>query len=397
MFMVYLGLLSSSTIVLALGVLVFGVGGISQLWARVSLEEVEYRRELSESHAFAGETIEMTVCLTNGKIIPVPWLEVRELIPEATPAIDARTRAAGLPHTLSLHRHTSLGQHEQLSWPLRIRTTRRGYFQIGPTRLRSGDLFGFFESERVFPREDAITVYPKTYPLPELGLESARPFGEQRGGKRIYEDPLRVIGVRDYSQGDPLKRVDWKATARMGRLQSRLYEPSRTQSVVVALQITTMEQTWEGFDPVLLERGISVAASIARGLFEEGAAVGLIANGSYPDSDRPLRLGSNRRPDQLVRVLEALAMISPYTTSRLSDQLESREHALPAGTTVVVVAAFLPQDLIATLRRLRADGHTVHVVKTSDGAWEPSLGSIHISDVAPHMRELEAAQGSEQA
>ena len=395
--LVYAGLISNSTVVLALGVLVFGAGGVSRLWARVSLEEVEYRRELSETRAFVDETIELDVHLSNGKFVPVPWIEVRELIPQETLVIGGRTRASGLPRTSAFYRNTSLKQHEQLKWPLRLRTTVRGYFRIGPTRLRSGDLFGFFESERDFERQDAIIVYPKTYALPDLGLGSARPFGEQRGGNRIYEDPLRVIGVRDYAPGDPIKRVDWKATARVGRLQSRLYEPSRTQSVVVALNITTMEQTWEGFDPVLLERGVSVSASIARSIFEQGAAVGLIANGSFPDADRPLRLGANRRPDQLVRMLETLAMISPYTTSRLSDELESREHGLPAGATVVVVAALMPQDLFATLHRLRNEGHAVHVVKTSDGPWEELFDRIPVSDVSPLMRAIAEANAAEAA
>ena len=395
--LVYAGLISNSTVVLALGVLVFGAGGVSRLWARVSLEEVEYRRELSETRAFVDETIELDVHLSNGKFVPVPWIEVRELIPQETLVIGGRTRASGLPRTSAFYRNTSLKQHEQLKWPLRLRTTVRGYFRIGPTRLRSGDLFGFFESERDFERQDAIIVYPKTYALPDLGLGSARPFGEQRGGNRIYEDPLRVIGVRDYAPGDPIKRVDWKATARVGRLQSRLYEPSRTQSVVVALNITTMEQTWEGFDAVLLERGVSVSASIARSIFEQGAAVGLIANGSFPDADRPLRLGANRRPDQLVRMLETLAMISPYTTSRLSDELESREHGLPAGATVVVVAALMPQDLFATLHRLRNEGHAVHVVKTSDGPWEELFDRIPVSDVSPLMRAIEEANAAEAA
>lgn len=395
--LVYAGLISNSTVVLALGVLVFGAGGVSRLWARVSLEEVEYRRELSETRAFVDETIELDVHLSNGKFIPVPWIEVRELIPQETLVTGGRTRASGLPRTSAFYRNTSLKQYEQLKWPLRLRTTVRGYFRIGPTRLRSGDLFGFFESERDFEKQDAIIVYPKTYALPDLGLGSARPFGEQRGGHRIYEDPLRVIGVRDYVPGDPLKRVDWKATARVGRLQSRLYEPSRTQSVVVALNITTMEHTWEGFDPVLLERGVSVSASIARSMFEQSAAVGLIANGSFPDADRPLRLGANRRPDQLVRMLETLAMISPYTTSRLSDQLESREHGLPAGATVVVVAALMPQDLFATLHRLRSEGHAVHVVKTSDGPWDEPFDQIPVSDVSPFMREIEEANAEEAA
>ena len=158
-----------------------------------------------------------------------------------------------------------LGRRDRLEWPVTLDAVRRGYYRVGPTRLRSGDIFGFFEREEEVGRPvDGIVVYPVVYPLPDLGLDSARPFGERAGGSRIFEDPVRVVGVRDYVAGDPLKRVDWNATARVGRLQSRLYEPSRTQSVVVALNISTMEFSWQGSDPALLERNVVVAASGAR-------------------------------------------------------------------------------------------------------------------------------------
>ena len=393
---IYVGLLSNSTVVLALGVLVLGAGGASRLWARVALEEVTYTRTLSETRAFVGETIAMEIELANRKFVPVPWVEVRELIPQETVVLEGVVRASGLPRTAALYRNTSLRSHQQVRWPLELLATKRGYFRIGPARLRSGDLFGFFPSEREFEKQDAIIVYPKTYPLDELGLTSTRPFGEHVGGKRIFEDPMRVIGVRDYSPGDPLKRVDWKATARVGRLQSRLYEPSHEQSVVVALNITTLEQTWEGFDPVLLERTVSVAASVAQGLFERGSSIGLIANGSYPNADRPLRIGANRRPDQLSQILGMLAMVQPMIPSRLAGALESREHPLPVGATVVVIAALMPEDLVATLQRLRSDGYALHVVKTSETPWEAALDQIAVTDISRTMLAIEDADETPQ-
>ena len=388
---IYAGFVTNSTVILALGVLVLGAGGASRLWARISLEEVTYTRTLSESRAFVGETIDVEIELANHKFAPVPWVEVRELIPQETLVVDGEARASGLPRTAALYRNTSLRSHQTLRWPIKLLATKRGYFRLGPTRLRSGDLFGFFPSERDFPQQDSITVYPKTYPLDDLGLTSARPFGEHGGGQRIFEDPMRVIGVRDYSPGDPLKRVDWRATARLGRLQSRIYQPSHEQSVIVALNITTLEQTWEGFDPVLLERTVSVAASIAQGLFERGSAVGLVANGSYPDADRPLRLAANRRTDQLAEILAMLAMVQPLIPSRLAAELESREHPLPAGATIVVVAALMPDDLVGTLQRLRAEGYALHVVKTSEEPWEARLDQIPITDLSAAMRTLEEA------
>ncbi|MDA1001897.1 MAG: DUF58 domain-containing protein [Chloroflexi bacterium] len=388
--LIAIGLLSGSIVIVSLGVLVLGTGAAARLWSRLSLEEVVLTRELSEHRVYVGETVRVQLTLENRKPLPVPWIEVQTGMPRGMPVIDARTHigASGSP---VLERNTSLGRRDRIEWPITLRAIHRGYFRVGPSRLRSGDIFGFFEREVVTGAPaDGIVVYPRTYALPDLGLDSARPFGEQRGGNRIYEDPSRVIGIRDYEPGDTMRRIDWKATARVQRLQSRVYEPSRTQSVVVALNIPTFEQQWQGSDPLLLERGVSLAASLARAAYEGGSAVGLIANGSFPDADRPIRIGASSHPQQLNHVLEALAMVTAFTTSRMSAELEDHRRALPAGATVVLVAAVMNEDLAASLQRLRTAGHFVHVVKTSHAPWRIPIDPIRVSELATIMEAHEA-------
>lgn len=388
--LVLVGIAVGSAPIIGLAALVFTTGGAARLWSRLSLEDVRYERTLSEQRAFAGETIDARLTLHNAKWLPVPWVEVREQLPQAMPLVAGRTQPSGMQGIVYLLRQTGLSGGERVGWPFRLQARERGYYRVGPTRLRSGDIFGLFEREATVAQPAHIVVYPRTVPLPALGLPAARPFGERRGGQRIYEDPLLIAGARDYIPGDPLKRIDWKASARSGRLQSRQYEPSHTQSIVIALNVSTMEHSWQGQDPVALERSVVVAASVARWAFEEDLAVGLIANGSFPDADRPIRIGSGRRPDQLVHVLEALAMVTGFSTSPLAAELQQRGHALPAGATLVVVTALMPPELLATLHRLRADGHAVHVVRTGEQPWPDAVAPIHVHEVVSYMRALEA-------
>ena len=386
-----IGFASGSLALIVIGSMIFCTGGAARLWSRISLEQVVYRRTLSEHRVFVGETVQATLILENRKTLPVPWMELRETLPRGMPALNVRTSPGSIPGSQVLERATALGRQDHLEWPITLQAVRRGYYRVGPTRLKSGDIFGFFEREEETGRPvDGIVVYPLTYPLPDLGLDSARPFGEYRGGNRLHEDPSRVIGVRDYMPGDPMKRIDWYATARVGRLQSRLYEPSREQSVIVALNIPTFEQTWQGSDPVLLERGVAVAASIARWAADAGNALGLVANGSFADADRTIRIGAGRGPDRLSRVLEALAMITAFTTSNMAGDLEDAAYPLPAGATVVVIAAVMPEDLAATLLRLRDRGHFVAVVKTTQALWDRSIDPIPVVSVAAAMEALEA-------
>ncbi|MBM3140844.1 MAG: DUF58 domain-containing protein [Chloroflexi bacterium] len=388
--LISIGLVSGSVVVVAIGMLILGTGGAARLWSRLSLEEVRVRRAVSEHRLYVGETVDVTLTVENGKPIPVPWMEVQTTLPRGMQVIGGRTHL-GATGSVVLDRSTSLGRKDRIVWPVQLRALRRGYFRVGPTRLRSGDIFGFFEREAMtgFP-PDTIVVYPRTYTLPELGLDSERPFGDLRGGNRIYEDPSRVIGTRDYQQGDPMKRIDWKATARVMRLQSRLYEPSRTESVVIVLNIPTFQQPWQGSDPVLLERGVSLAASLAHAYSDLGSSVGLIANGSFPDADRPIRIGVSNHPWQLNRLLEALAMVTSFTTSRMSEELESKSPPLPVGATLLVIAAVMTEDLAATLMRLRGEGYAIHVVKTSAPPWSAELGAIGVTEMAPVMQRFEA-------
>lgn len=385
----WLGFASGSTSLVLIAAMIFGAGGLSRLWSRLSLDRVSYSRTLSERRVFVGEEVQLELRVDNEKVVPVPWLEVRETLPRGMPA-SAGTSIGGAAGTQYLTRSTSMGGNDHLEWPITLRAVRRGYYRIGPTRLRSGDLFGFFERQAEVGRPtDSIVVYPHTYTLTDLGFDSTRPFGDLRGGNRIFEDPSRVAGVRDYQPGDPLRRIDWYATARVGRLQSRVYEPSRSQALVLALNIPTDEEVWRSPNPVLLERAVSIAASVARWAIEGNYATGLVANGSFPDAPRTIRIGAGNSPAQLNAILEALAVVTSFTTIEMARALEDPAHPLPAGATIVLITALVTESMEAALRRLASAGHAIHVLKTSPGEWDRKLDPIPVREMADVMAGLE--------
>lgn len=385
----WLGFVSGSNALILIAAMVFVTGGLSRLWSRLSLDRVRYSRRLSEHRVFVGEHIDLNIELANEKIVPVPWLELRETLPRGMPA-NVRTTIGGAVGTQYLTRSTSMAGNDHLDWPVTLKAVKRGYYRVGPTRLRSGDLFSFFEREEHVGRPtDGIIVYPHHYDLGELGFDSARPFGDLRGGNRIFEDPTRVVGVRDYAPGDTMRRIDWYATARIGRLQSRVYEPSRSQALVIALNVPTEPEVWRGPDPVLLERGVSLAASVARWACEHHYAVGLVATGSFPEAPRTIRIGTGNRPDQLNVILEALAVVSSFTTIEMARALEDPAHPLPSGATIVVVTGLVTESTEAALRRLRRAGHAIHVLKTDQRDWGRDLTPIPVRHMAEAMEVLE--------
>jgi uncharacterized protein (DUF58 family) len=119
---------------------------------------------------------------------------------------------------------------------------------------------------------------------------------------------------------------------------------------------------------MLLERAIAVAASIASHGVEERYIVGLVANGSIPHSDQPIKVLPSRRPDQLPRVLEALAAATSFATSSIESLLLTESARLPWGATLVVVTGIVTEELLATLLRLHQVGRRLVLVSLAEQA-----------------------------
>lgn len=377
------GLAGGNGAVVALGLGVGFACYAAQLWARLSLRRVTYERIVPEDHAFTGERVHMDLRITNNKPLPLPWIETRERFPEAMVSdADDEFATAGQISVMQTDWRTSIGGHQRVSRGYELQCPARGVYEIGPARLRSGDMFGLFSNERAEDRRTRVVVYPATVELPELGLPAQRPFGEQPRGMRVFEDTSRVAGLREYAPGDSMRRIDWKATARSGSLQSRVYDPSSTQHLLLCLNTQTVEPAWAGYVSDVLERSIVVAASIARDAYDRRYSVGLLANSTLPDADRSIRIAPGRRPEQFIRMLEALAVVTPFVLEPLAAMLDREEHRLVAGTTIAVVTGIMPPELSATLVRLRRRGHQVVVLSTTGAVWAEQLGDMPARDVS---------------
>ena len=117
------------------------------------------------------------------------------------------------------------------------------------------------QQRRPQTRFDTQREHPRTYPRRGLPAENREPFGALSALRTLVEDNLRIIGARDYASGDEFRRIDWKASARRGKLQTRIHERASEPAVAVLLNVTTYEREWQGIAVESFERAVSVAAS----------------------------------------------------------------------------------------------------------------------------------------
>ncbi|MDQ7841090.1 MAG: DUF58 domain-containing protein [bacterium] len=358
------------------GLVVLLGAGTSYLSHRYCLHSVAFRRSFVPRRAFHGEEITLTLEVTNRKPLPLAWLEVTDELPEEV--VPRRGRI--IPSLRQRRQHLvhlfSLRWYERVRRRVTITCMARGYFPLGPARLRSGDLFGLTSQGRTLEGADYLTVYPKIVPLEALGIPALHPIGDHRAPRPLLEDPTRTIGVRIYQTTDPVRRVHWKATARIGRLQTRQYESTTTQRLAILLNMDTLGEyaEYRGFIRPLLELNIMVAASLAAWAEEQGIPVGLHANGYLPEGLRRVRLAPALGAVHLTAILEALAKVFSTPVMPLGDLMALEAGALPWGTTAIVVTAVVDSPLLAGIARLQEAGHSAVLVLIGDRVADPQLG-----------------------
>ena len=381
LFITILGLITGQGNLLTIAALLLTVASTSWLWSTFALNGVIYKRTFSEVRAFVGETVDLTLSITNRKLLPLAWLRVDDSFPDRLPIVGRELAPSPVPRRGSLISLASLRWYERVNWRYQLQCQRRGFYFFGPADLRSGDGFGLFTREVRIEPLDRLIIYPRILPLPELGFPGKQPFGEKKAPQPIFEDPSRTIGVRDYRPEDSLRRVHWKATARLQELQVKVYEPTHTYYLIVFLNVATYEQHWLGIDPQLQEFAISVAASIAFHATEHRYSVGLLANGSVPQSDQSIKVLPSRNPDQLRHILEALAAVTSFATGSIEKLLASESSGVPWGTTLVVVTAVVTEALLVEMVRLRDVGRKLVLVSLDDDFTRDEMPGIIVHHI----------------
>lgn len=163
----------------------------------------------------------------------------------------------------------------------RLRMPRRGVFQVGPLRVGISDPFGLARIDRDVGNGHEVVVTPRVTPLDAALGSAASVDGVLNGLQRRTHPNSDELIAREYRYGDPMRRVNWAATARRGELMVREEEQRGDPEARIVLDTTLAgrpkpsayrregaEDTHFGF-----ELGVEVAASVGMHLLERGFRV----------------------------------------------------------------------------------------------------------------------------
>ena len=374
--MVIIGLLLRISFLVALSFSLFVVLGAAYWWQKHALDQVVYRRRFIYTRAFPGESFPVKIEIENRKLLPLSWLRVQDPWPKMVGPEDEDILAPShIPDQGYINHVFSLRWYDRVtrSYPLLFR--KRGAYTVGPANAESGDLFGIFEYDAKIGSAEYLTVFPALAPLDALELPPENPYGEQRSRRRLFEDPNRPMGVREYHPEDSFRRVHWPATARTGELQVKVYQPTSARVMVLCLNVSTYHRYWEGVYPELLEHLLSVAATLLKTGIENGYKVGMVSNGCLANSDQPFRISPGRTVGQLAHLLQALAGVTPVVVAPFERFLLREVPSVPYGASLVILTAIVTPELAETLIRLKRHERQITLISLAETA-PPEIAGI---------------------
>ncbi|GAB4111985.1 MAG: DUF58 domain-containing protein [Roseiflexaceae bacterium] len=323
--------------------IVVGLQLLTRLWLRYESNNLSFRREAPVA-AFPGEQVTVDIELTNQGILPIPWVALHESLPPAL-------------HTPPMIREVvSLAPRERRVVRYTLSGRRRGYYQLGPLSLQTGDVLGLGERPLASEQQSSLTIYPTVVSLAELGLPANLPYGTLPATQRLFDDPARPAGVRSYQPGDGVRRIDWKSTARMQQAVVRRNQPAIMLETMVALAFSRQEFGGR-FAYDQMERSLTAAASILAHLEQQRQAYGVCSSGHDPLNGKVAQLipiGHGR--GHLMAALGLLGRLEAAEHGDLLADLQRAAIGLGWGSTLVIIAAQPTTELLAATLPLQRRG-----------------------------------------
>lgn len=331
----------------------------ARAWVRLSAAPIALRRRAGKGVLLEGEDVWVTVEARPESRVPAPGIVVTERIARLGER-QTPLRRAGV-----VHRGTYV-----------LERLPRGRYVVERALATIDDPFGLAQAEVELEAGGALLVYPRLVVLDRLFSESGA--HAQDGRRLLLRRPsgFDLHSVREYEQGESLRKVHWRTTARRGQLMVKELEDAPRDEIAVILDADASAVSGDSFDVQ-----VRAAGSILRAHAAHGRRAVLAVNSA---SRRTVRV-SSLEGDWLA-ALGVLAEVEPDGTRPLIELLARESGAASRALETVVVTARLSGALATKLiqRALSAHGVSVVWIDAPSFAGRPTR-------VEPELLRLQAA------
>lgn len=279
--------------VMLLGALLVGaVWGIYYRcqWAK----DVTVRLWFETDAVYAGQETKLYEVIENRKRMPVPVLEVGFHTRKELDFADVEN--TNVSDYLYKRDVFSVLGRQKITREIPVKCTKRGRYLASDADITTHTLLYRKHYSKAVGTEAEIYVYPKMTDVSEIVTVCEHMLGTLQCARRLYEDPFAFRTIRNYTTDDPMKSINWKASARTGSLMVNTFDSVQSQKAMIFLDV---EDTGILKYEDLVEESIALAATVMRRLIRQNIEVGFVFNGRgsdvfFPENNRKNRIAFER-------------------------------------------------------------------------------------------------------
>ena len=239
-----------------------------------------------------GEDTYLKETLSNGKILPLPWVYVKFQI----------NRNGKVSHYRS--DLFSIRFYQKIRRRIPFHPETRGIYTMRGIDLISNNLFITRKFVQTLQDATTMVVYPRLISTEEFQIPFQKMMGDIITKRYMIEDPYMFKGIRDYQSYDSFKSINFKASARAGKWLVNVHDYTIQQKVTILLN---MDRANQYYDMRLYENSIRMAASMANAYEQEGIPVSLWSNGRDVITGEKIEVEEGGGMGHLHTVFESLA------------------------------------------------------------------------------------------
>ena len=354
-------------------ILLLGMLAVSALWEiyykyRWS-KEITVKLWFETDAVYAGQQTRLYEVIENRKAMPVPVLEVGFHTRKELVFVDVdNTNVSDYCYKRDVF--SVLGR-QKITRELPVRCTKRGKYIASDADIMTHTLLYRKRYSKGIGTEAVLYVYPKMTQVSEIMTVCESMLGTLQCAKRLYEDPFAFRSIRDYTMDDPMKSINWKASARTGALMVNTFDSVRSQKAMIFLDVE--DRGILRYED-LVEESIALAATLMRRLLRQHIEVGFVYNGD----SRQVFLPENNKRNLIIFE----RMLAEYdkeqdteSFARLLQRLFADDFAkkpLSPDTLCLFITKNLNEPLFEQIRASAGEHQTLIVVPVYRGekaAW----------------------------
>ncbi|WP_202708351.1 DUF58 domain-containing protein [Sporosalibacterium faouarense] len=301
-----------------------------------------------------GDIVEINYKLYNSSLLPLVYAEVNDNISERLNNQERKTNVYFMTpfDTINIIR--------------KIKCQHRGIYDVGKLEVVTGDIFGLKDTKLLIKDPLDLTVYPKVYNLKQFNISGSESFGSVTTTQKFNEDYSSIKNIRKYQQGDSIKRVNWKVTARKGELFVKNYDVSTNVELQLFMDFQSDKYS-KDFDGLIEEKIVECAISIVRYALYRKVSTNFV---TYTHKKIELR---GKDIVSFRKFLELSARIRPTNNINLGDIIVNESRTFSPVTTVIIVTPKVEKKLISSILILKKMGYNIMLILANDFQKNKSL------------------------